>query len=179
MHFMTLRLPSLAVHAAYVVIALWGICSVGAAQAACADMQAQQSTVIYVWSPRMVGAVLEAHHAQQAAQLSGASFVPVLDPRVDAAEAATALEHHPDARRALKPILQTLCAGLLPEHALDHAPTMYVGAHGKLHPHRIIGIMPREAWRVAIAWRLQALTLSNGKHDAKQRIAIRVETVKP
>jgi hypothetical protein len=150
--------PAHLLMSASVALAINGIGTI-AAHAACIDVQTlttSHHTVIYVWSPRMVGAVQEAQHAQEAAQDSGAVFVPVLDPRVSPEQAQAALERHPAAQRLLQ-ATPMLCTADLPAQAFDHAPTLYVAAHGKLHPHRIIGIMPREAWREAITLRLAAL----------------------
>ncbi len=118
--------------------------------------QGTEPQVIYLWSPRMVGSVIEAHHAAQAAKQNGAKFIALLDPRVDAAEARAALSTRRDMTTTLS-ATRTICEDVLPEHALDHAPTMYVMSHGKLHPHRIIGLMPQNEWRRAMQRRIKDL----------------------
>jgi hypothetical protein len=118
--------------------------------------QIAKPQVIYLWSPRMVSSVIEAHHAQQAALQSSARFIAALDPRVEIEEARAALMTQGNAAKVLS-ATHALCADSWPEHALDHAPTMYVMSQGKLHPHRIIGVMPRSAWAQAIQQRLKDL----------------------
>lgn len=112
--------------------------------------------VLYFWSPRMVGSVTQVRQAQRASAALGASFVPLLDPRIDKTEAKAALKTLPSATPLLGD-LTVPCLNSLPDHALDHAPVMYVTFHNKLHPHRIMGIMPEAAWREAIAQRINDL----------------------
>jgi hypothetical protein len=115
-----------------------------------------QPVVLYVWSPRMVQSVLQAPNAKLAADKSGASFVTALDPRVPQSEVDAALRAtSPDIQAVLKNS-RPLCEDAL-EHALDHAPTLFIIAQQHVHKHRIIGVMSAREWRKAITLRLNEL----------------------
>ncbi len=119
-------------------------------------LRAQQPVTLYVWSPRMVQSVLQAASAKQAAQHSGARFVAALDPRVPQLEAQAALGAASAEINAALSAEQPLCADAF-EHALDHAPMLFIISRQRLHAHRIIGVMPEREWRAAITMRLHEL----------------------
>jgi hypothetical protein len=119
-------------------------------------LSSPQPVALYVWSPRMVQSVLQAPNAKLAAEQSGASFVAALDPRVPQSEVDAALRTTSlDIQASLKHS-QPLCEDAL-EHALDHAPTLFIFAQHQVHKHRIIGVMPAREWRAAITVRLNEL----------------------
>jgi hypothetical protein len=124
--------------------------------ASSALLSSSQPIALYVWSPRMVQSVLQAPHAKLAAEQSGASFVAALDPRVPQHEADAALRATSLSIQASLKSSQPLCKDA-PEHALDHAPTVFIIAQQQVHKHRIIGVMPARQWREAISLRLDEL----------------------
>jgi hypothetical protein len=119
-------------------------------------LSTQQPVALYVWSPRMVQSVLQAPSAKRAAEQSGAHFIAALDPRVPQLEAQAALNAASAEISAALTASKPLCTDAF-EHALDHAPTLFVSAQQRLHVHRIIGVMPQHEWRAAISLRLHEL----------------------
>jgi hypothetical protein len=116
-------------------------------------------TLLYVWSPRMVLSVTQAHLAQQAAQQLGLDFLPLHDTRVSISERDQALQaaqrEHPAATQVLQGS-QALCASdLTNADALRHFPTVFVlSARGtRLLP--IVGAMPQSAWQIILTERLK------------------------
>ncbi len=114
-------------------------------------------TLVYVWSPRMVLSLTQAHLAAQAAEQFGLDFLPVHDARVPPTEIASALKaaqkQSPEATRFLS-ASQALCSPqLLQAEALRHFPTAYVLTARGTHRFPIVGAMPLAAWQQSIAQR--------------------------
>jgi hypothetical protein len=149
----------------------WILCAVGAGNAwsQCFDnaklqqiapwSRAQAGTLIYVWSPRMVLSLTQAHQAAQAAQHHGLDFLPLHDARLPSSELHMALQtaqhNHAAAAQSLQ-TSQALCAdNLLQADALRHFPTAFVLSAAGVHRFAIVGAMPLAAWQHSIAQRLQ------------------------
>jgi len=124
-----------------------------------ADTQLSASTsLLYVWSPRMVLSATQAHLAADAAKAEGLAFVPLVDGRVPTTEWQAAL-HTLAATQPLNAAAllatQVLCSPkLLEKDAYAHFPTAFVAKNGDLHPNRLIGAMPLQFWRHGIRERL-------------------------
>jgi hypothetical protein len=139
-------------------------------QTACVDDEQLQNiamrsgndtgTLVYVWSPRMVLSLTQAHLAAQAAAQQGLDFFPLRDARVPDAEIADALKaaraHSPEGTAAVSNS-STLCATVLIEaQALRHFPTAFVLTARGTHRFPIVGAMPLAAWQRSITQRLTA-----------------------
>lgn len=116
-------------------------------------------TLLYVWSPRMVLSLTQAHLAAQAAQAQGLDFFPLHDARLPEAELRHALQtaksEHPAAAQALQKS-EPLCASdLVNADALRHFPTTFVLTARGTHRFPIIGAMPQSAWQLSISERLK------------------------
>ena len=125
-----------------------------------ADIQLSASTsLLYVWSPRMVLSATQAHLAANAAKAEGLAFVPLVDGRVPTTEWQAAL-HTLAATQPLNAAAlvatQVLCSPkLLEKDAYAHFPTAFVAKSGDLHSNRLIGAMPIQFWRQGIRERLK------------------------
>ncbi len=127
----------------------------------------QASTLVYVWSPRMVLSAQHADTARQQAQRKGLQFVAVHDGQVPDAEITAAVQrmhHSTNATWQHSAVAlqhsQALCSPLLVQRdALRHFPTAFVlqgtGDAAVVHPHPIVGAMPETAWASSLAQRLQ------------------------
>jgi hypothetical protein len=116
-------------------------------------------TLIYVWSPRMVLSLTQAHLASLAAQQSGLDFLPLHDARLPRSEIEQALQaaqrDHAVSARALQGS-QALCASdLINTDALRHFPSAFVLTARGTHQKPIVGAMPQAAWRELIGERLK------------------------
>jgi len=118
---------------------------------------ANQPLVIMLLSPRMVYTLLEWSRMRQVAEALGYRVLSWKDPRVPDAEWQAALVSSastmtdPDALHAMPIGCQSLWRGV------NHSPMSFVllGAH--LHPWPVWGVMPDEAWRETLEFRLLAL----------------------
>jgi hypothetical protein len=115
-------------------------------------------TLVYVWSPRMVLSLTQAHLAAQAAAQLGLDFFPLRDARVPDAEITEALNaaraHNPEGAAAVSNS-STLCATeLIQAQALRHFPTAFVLTARGTHRWPIVGAMPLTAWQRSITQRL-------------------------
>ena len=124
----------------------------------------QQSSLFYVWSPRMVLSATQAHLAADAAKAAGLKFVPLVDGRLPAAEWQSALRtlavSQPVDAEALA-ATQALCSPKLVEKdAYAHFPTAFVVSNGDMHPNRLIGAMPAHFWTQGINERLKPLNVA-------------------
>lgn len=124
-----------------------------------------QAIVLYVWSPRMLLSAQHAQTVQRQAHELGMTWVALHDPRVGEAEITATRERlQRDGLAASSQALrdsQPLCSGALESReASRHFPTALVmNAQGSLHPHPIVGAMPRSAWRESLRLRLAARSL--------------------
>ena len=121
--------------------------------------QSAPTSLLYVWSPRMVLSATQAHLAADAAKAEGLAFVPLVDGRIPVAEWQSALRTL-DAAQPLDAVAlaatQVLCSGkLLEKDAYAHFPTAFVAKSGEMHPNRLIGAMPVQFWRQGIRDRLK------------------------
>jgi hypothetical protein len=153
----------------FLIAACAGFITGSGAFAQCFDNESMQNmaqrsgndtgTLIYVWSPRMVLSVTQAHLAQQAAQQLGLDFLPLLDSRISARERDQALQAAQRDHAASTKILQgsqTLCASdLTNADALRHFPTAFVLTARGTHRLPIVGAMPQPAWQIIITERLK------------------------
>lgn len=124
-------------------------------------LHSQTPSLIYVWSPRMVLSVAQAHLAAQAAESEGLKFIPVVDGRIPESEWQHALLRltqdvlAPTARSSVLQNSQALCApSLIEQDAYLHFPTAFVLQNGKLHPQKLVGAMPAHFWKQGIRERL-------------------------
>ncbi len=116
--------------------------------------------LVYVWSPRMVLSVTQAHLAAEQASVLGLQFVPVVDGRVPTpewqaalAKLATSQPNHAAALAAS----QALCSPqLIEKDAYLHFPTAFVLQTGQIHPQKLVGAMPANFWHVGIMRRLES-----------------------
>lgn len=94
--------------------------------------------IIYVWSPRMVYSVKEAEKVSSVARQNGFEMISVLSHLVSDEEVKSALKVakiESAATRKLASVDLFMRGGTL------HYPSIFVFANGKIHPHRIIGVM--------------------------------------
>ena len=113
------------------------------------------SSLIYVWSPRMVLSVTQAFSVAQVAVAEGLQFVPLLDPRVPFAEAQAALDQHNLSES--KSVLNACAHAQSAQFSFEdwhHAPTMRLRIDQRLHGRRIVGAMPAVALRALLHERL-------------------------
>ena len=117
-------------------------------------------SLIYVWSPRMVLSVTQAHLAAEQASLLGMQFVPLVDGRISAAEWQSALkkaaELNPSSANDVAVLSgsDALCAAnLIDNDAYLHFPTAFVTQNGQIHPQKLVGAMPAHFWRIGITVR--------------------------
>lgn len=117
-------------------------------------------SLVYVWSPRMVLSVTQAHLAAEQAKLLGLHFVPVVDGRLPAPEWLGALKkmaNTPGVDVSVLSASETLCsAQLIDKDAYLHFPTAFVLQNGQIHPQKLVGAMPANFWSMGIRMRLQA-----------------------
>jgi hypothetical protein len=123
-----------------------------------------QSSLLYVWSPRMALSATQAHLAADAAKAAGVGFVPLVDGRVPQAEWQSALRtlaaSQPTDAEALAGT-QALCSPKLVEKdAYAHFPTSFIVSNGDMHPNRLIGAMPAQFWTQGIQERLKPLNVA-------------------
>ena len=135
-------------------------------------LQTSPNSLIYVWSPRMVLSVTQAHLAAEQAHLLGLQFVPLVDGRIPAVEwqsaVRQAVEIHqtrsktPTKASTKAPVddasvlsaSQALCAtSLIDTDAYLHFPTAFVAQNGQIHPQKLIGAMPANFWHMGISAR--------------------------
>ena len=123
-------------------------------------MQKPQPSLVYVWSPRMVLSVTQAHLAAQQAKSLGLQFVPVVDGRLAASEWQSALKKVADTEVGKLAVLkdsQALCSQqLLDQDAYLHFPMAFVLQNGQMHALKLVGAMPAGFWRQGILARLDA-----------------------
>jgi hypothetical protein len=126
-------------------------------------VQSKQSSLLYVWSPRMVLSATQAHLAADSARASGLQFVPLVDGRISASEWQAALRTlaatQPMDAEALANT-QALCSPKLVEKdAYAHFPTAFVVNNGQIHPNRLIGAMQAHFWEQGLQERLKGRSL--------------------
>lgn len=126
-----------------------------------------KSSLIYVWSPRMVLSVTQAHLAAEQAMLSGFQFVPLVDARLPEIEWQSAMKQASSVNQvsaknvAVLNTSQALCASLLIEKdAYLHFPTAFIIQNGQIHPHKLVGAMSASFWRKGIDVRKIPMTES-------------------
>ena len=132
------------------------------------------SSLIYVWSPRMVLSVTQAHLAAEQATLLGLQFVPLVDGRISTAEWQSALSAWSTLKKAadvnktsadevaVLGASQALCAvSLIEKDAYLHFPTAFVTQNGQIHPQKLVGAMPANFWRMGMAARQMPLKTSS------------------
>ncbi len=143
--------------------------TVSSAFGSCFDNEAMQNiaqrngndtgTLIYVWSPRMVLSVTQAHLAHQAAQQLGLDFLPLHDARLSSGERDQALQaaqrDHATSAQVLQGSLALCSSELINADALRHFPTAFVLTARGTHLLPIIGAMPKSAWETSITARLK------------------------
>ncbi|MEO6293245.1 MAG: hypothetical protein ABIO88_11565 [Burkholderiaceae bacterium] len=139
-------------------------------------LKTSSASLIYVWSPRMVLSVTQAHLAAEQASLLGLQFVPLVDGRIPAAEwqsALSALKKAAEVNKtstddaAVLSASEALCAvSLIEKDAYLHFPTAFVAQQGHIHPQKLVGAMPANFWRMGITARQSPL-----KMPAEQCIA--------
>ena len=117
-------------------------------------------SLVYVWSPRMVLSVTQAHLAAEQAKTLGLQFVPVVDGRLPASEWQAALRKMastPAVDAFVLSASEPLCsAQLIGKDAYLHFPTAFVLQNGQIHPQKLVGAMPAHFWRKGIMTRLDA-----------------------
>jgi hypothetical protein len=124
------------------------------------------STLVYVWSPRMVLSAQHAAAVQQQARQQGLQFVAVHDAQVPQAEieaarsrlAASADSALQRSATSLQGSLSLCADALLQRDALRHFPTGFVlrsdNSHASVHRHPVVGAMPDAAWASSLAQRM-------------------------
>lgn len=121
---------------------------------------ASHPALVYVWSPRMVLSVTQAHLAAEQARALGLRFVPLVDGRLPAPEWQGSLRQMATGTGGRASVLsasEPLCsARLIEKDAYVHFPTAFVLTNGHLHPQKLIGAMPAQFWRKGIMTRLDA-----------------------
>ena len=121
-------------------------------------VQSPQPSLIYVWSPRMVLSVTQAHLAAEQARSLGVRFVPVVDGRLAASEWQAALKKVADTEAGKLAVLtgsQALCSQqLLSQDAYLHFPVAFVLQNGQMHALKLVGAMPAGFWRQGLLARL-------------------------
>lgn len=121
-------------------------------------VQSSRPSLVYVWSPRMVLSVTQAHLAAEQAQSLGVQFVPVVDGRLSGSEWQAALKKMADSGTADVAVLngsEALCSPrLIEKDAYLHFPTAFVLQNGQIHPQKLIGAMPAGFWRQGLLARL-------------------------
>lgn len=116
-------------------------------------------SLIYVWSPRMVLSVTQAHLAAEQAKSLGLPFVPVVDGRLPVSEWQAALSNmaaNPAVDASVLSASEPLCSPqLIEKDAYLHFPTAFVLQNGHIHPQKLVGAMPTNFWRMGIKTRLE------------------------
>lgn len=103
--------------------------------------------MIYMWSPHMVYSVEQSENYAAVARKKKMEFTAVLDPMVPVAEAAAAMKTQKKAvvgsRRiaSVSDLRKLNSIDLYMREATLHFPTVFVYKNGKIHPHRIIGVL--------------------------------------
>lgn len=124
------------------------------------SLQSPQSSLLYVWSPRMVLSATQARLAAESAKALNVQFVPLVDGRIAASEWQSALRTLATTQPMDAEVLattQVLCSEkLIEKDAYTHFPTAFVVKSGEIHPNRLIGAMPANFWQQGINERLQA-----------------------
>lgn len=120
---------------------------------------ASRPSLIYVWSPRMVLSVTQAHLASEQAKALGLQFVPVVDGRLPASEWQAALSNmaaSPVVDASVLSASEPLCSPqLIEKDAYLHFPTAFVLQNGRFHPQKLVGAMPANFWHMGINARLE------------------------
>jgi hypothetical protein len=144
-----------------ITIFLIAVQAINARATACFDdeslreqLSASPSSLIYVWSPRMVLSVTQAHLAEEQASLLGLRFIPLVDGRIPSEEWKSALTKAAGVSKtsaeevAVLGASQALCAtSLIEKDAYLHFPTAFIVQNGILQPHKLVGAMPTYFWR--------------------------------
>ncbi len=132
-----------------------------------------QASLIYVWSPRMVLSVTQAHLAAEQAAKAGLVFTPVVDGRISSAEWQSALQQLAltqqlnAAQASVLKHSQALCApALLERDAYLHFPTAFVLQNQTVHPNKLVGAMPAQFWQQGIAARIDKTTANQASTSA-------------
>ena len=132
-----------------------------------------QASLIYIWSPRMVLSVTQAHLAAEQAAKAGLVFTPVVDGRISSAEWQSALQQLASTQQlnaAQASVLkhsQALCApALLERDAYLHFPTAFVLQNQTVHPNKLVGAMPAQFWQQGIAARIDKTTANQASASA-------------
>ena len=124
------------------------------------SLQSSQSSLLYVWSPRMALSATQARLAAESAKALNVQFVPLVDGRVPASEWQAALRTLATTQAIDAKVLaatQVLCSEkLIEKDAYAHFPTAFVVKSGEIHPNRLIGAMTANFWQQGIDERLQA-----------------------
>jgi hypothetical protein len=120
----------------------------------------QQSSLFYVWSPRMPLSATQAHLAADAAKAAGLKFIPLVDGRLQTSEWQSALRtlvaSQPLVAEALASTEPLCSPKLVEKDAYAHFPTAFVVKSGDMHPNRLIGAMPANFWALGIQERLMS-----------------------
>ena len=123
------------------------------------SLQAQHSSLLYVWSPRMALSATQARLAAESAKTLNVQFVPLVDGRIPAFEWQAALRTLATTQAIDAEVLaatQVLCSKKLVEKdAYAHFPTGFVVKGGDIHANRLIGAMSAHFWQLGINERLQ------------------------
>ena len=138
------------------------------------QLETTPSSLIYVWSPRMVLSVTQAHLAAEQAALLGMQFVPLVDGRISAAEWQGAIKKVAEGDKtsadevAVLGASQVLCArSLIEKDAYLHFPIAFVAQNGQIHPSKLVGAMPAKFWRMGIAARQTPLNTPSERPAVK------------
>jgi len=118
---------------------------------------ASEPVLVMLLSPRMVYSLLDGARLRQTAEALGYQVLSWKDPRVPESEWRAALASpastttDPDALLAMPARCQSLWRNV------NHSPTSFVLLGSQIHPWPVWGVMPDEAWREALLFRLLAL----------------------
>jgi hypothetical protein len=124
-------------------------------------MSDKRTALIYVWSPRMVYSVTEFTRMRALAEKRKMEFVPVLDPLVDVSEARAAIKKAGidfkirSANNLREPSSIAMykrmnSVDLYMRNATLHFPTVFLVANGKMHSHRIVGVMTNDGMNASL-----------------------------
>lgn len=129
-------------------------------------LKTSPNSLIYVWSPRMVLSVTQAHLAAEQARILGLQFIPLVDGRIPTDEWQSALKKAvavtqthskasvktPADDATVLDTSQALCAiSLIDKDAYLHFPTAFVTQNGQIQAQKLIGAMPANFWRMGMA----------------------------
>ena len=145
-----------------------------------------QAALIYVWSPRMVLSVTQAHLAREQAISAGLKFIPLVDGRISSHEWQSALQQfavqNPEnaSQAAHLANSEPLCSSALFERdAYLHFPTAFVLQKKNLHPHKLVGAMPAQFWQQGIQERLISATFKTTSTSAGKSTTARSTVATP